>query len=138
LNWVVWENPPHYITTFIMSQLTLAQVTATFYRLAKLANSEKGLSAYAIKQLYLACVISVVDYDSAIWWKGQQYLKKSLQQLQNLRLQKILKVFKTASIVSMKVKTALASAFLKLDNNTQKYTVWIKRLVNNHSVNIAI
>jgi len=113
-------------------------VTATFYRLARLANSKKGLSAYAIKQLYLTCVTSVAVYNSAIWWKDQQHLKKPLQQLQNLRLQKILKIFKTASIVSMKVETALASASIKLNNNLQKYAVQVKRLVKNHSVNIAI
>jgi len=43
-----------------------AQATVMFYRLAQLANSERGLSAYSIQQLYLACVTSVADYESVI------------------------------------------------------------------------
>lgn len=116
----------------------VAQATATFYRLARLANSERGLSAYAIRQLYLACVTSVADYGSVIWWKGQGHLKSRLQKLQNLGLRKILGVFKTAPIVPMEVEAAIPPISIRLDNNIQKYAVRTKRLPNNHPINIAI
>jgi hypothetical protein len=39
-----------------------------FYRLNRLSNILKGLSLFAIRQLYLACVTSVADYGSILWW----------------------------------------------------------------------
>ncbi len=37
-----------------------------FYRLNRLSNISKGLSPFAIRQLYLACVTSVADYGSIL------------------------------------------------------------------------
>jgi ribonuclease HI len=116
----------------------VAQATATFHRLARLANSERGLSAYALRQLYLACVTSVADYGSVIWWKGQQNLKKPLQSLQNLGLRKILGVFRTAPIPPMEVEAGLAPTSIRLDNNIRRYALRTKRLASNHPVQVAI
>jgi hypothetical protein len=43
-----------------------SQARSSFYRLARLANTEQGLSPFAIRQLYLACVTSVADYGAVI------------------------------------------------------------------------
>ena len=48
-----------------------SQARSAFQRMTRLANTAKGLSPFAIRQLYLACVTSVADYGAAIWWKGQ-------------------------------------------------------------------
>ena len=37
-----------------------------FYRLNRLSNIGRGLSLYAVRQLYLACVTSVADYGSIL------------------------------------------------------------------------
>ena len=81
-----------------------AQARSAFQRMARLANSEKGLSPFALCQLYLACVTSIADYGSVIWWKGQAQFKKPLQDLQNLGLRKILGAFKTTPILPMEAK----------------------------------
>ncbi len=47
--------------------IRVAQAKGAFYRLNRLANTEKGLSPSALRQLYLACVNSVADYGSQIW-----------------------------------------------------------------------
>jgi len=33
-----------------------------FYSISKLANTERELSFQALRQLYIACVVSVADY----------------------------------------------------------------------------
>ena len=40
-----------------------------FYRVNRLSNITIGLSPFAIRQLYMACVTSVADYGSILWWK---------------------------------------------------------------------
>jgi len=47
------------------------QARSAFNRMARLINSEKGLTPFAIRQLYTAYITSVTDYRSPIWWKGQ-------------------------------------------------------------------
>ena len=42
-----------------------------FYRVQRLTNISRGLSPFAIRQLYLACVTSVIDYGSLLWWKTE-------------------------------------------------------------------
>jgi hypothetical protein len=70
--------------------IRVSQARSAFLRLARLANTERGLSPIAIRQLYLACVTSIADYGSIIWWKGQAGFLKPLQTLQNQALRRIL------------------------------------------------
>ncbi|KAF1938419.1 hypothetical protein EJ02DRAFT_457877, partial [Clathrospora elynae] len=58
-------------------------------RMCCLANSEHGLSPYAIRQLYMACVTSVANYGCQVYWKGQAFVKKELQALQNMACNKV-------------------------------------------------
>ncbi len=44
-----------------------SQARSAFQRMARLANSERGLTPSAMRQLYLACVTSIADYGSIIW-----------------------------------------------------------------------
>jgi Reverse transcriptase (RNA-dependent DNA polymerase) len=43
-----------------------SQAKSAYLRMARLANSEKGLTPFALRQLYLACVVSVADYGSIL------------------------------------------------------------------------
>ena len=43
-----------------------SQAKSDFLRMSRLANIERGLSPYALRQLYLACITSVADYRSVI------------------------------------------------------------------------
>ena len=55
-----------------------SQAKSAYLRMARLANSEKGLTQFALQQLYLACVVSVADYGLVIWWRGQASLLRPL------------------------------------------------------------
>ena len=103
--------------------------------MARLANSERGLSPFAIRQLYVACITSVADYGSPIWWRGQAQFKKPLQALQNLGLRKILGVFKTAPIVPMEVEAALQPPEVRLNTNLRKFAIRAIKLAPWHPIN---
>ena len=68
------------------------------YRINRLVNISRGLSPFAIRQLYLACITSVADYGSELWWDNNKSIRP-LQAIQNLATRKILGVFKTASLL---------------------------------------
>ena len=63
-----------------------SQARSVFNCMTRLANTGKGLTPFALRQLYIACITSVADYGSPIWWKGQAQFKRPLQALQNLGL----------------------------------------------------
>ena len=104
--------------------------------MARLANSEKGLTPFALRQLYLACVVSVADYGSVIWWRGQASLLRPLQAIQNLAVRKILGVFKTAPIIPMEVEAAVLPPRVRLNTNIRQYAFRILKLSPEHPVNM--
>ena len=103
--------------------------------MARLANSEKGLTPFALRQLYLACVVSVADYGSVIWWRGQASLLRPLKAIQNLAVRKILGVFKTAPIIPIEVEAAILPPRVRLNTNIRQYTFRLLKLSPEHPVN---
>jgi hypothetical protein len=91
----------HHVSTKV------AKARGAFFRMSRLANIRRGLTPFALRQIYTACVMSIADYGTEIWWRGQQHLTKLLQGVQNLAIRKILGVFKTAPILPMEVESAL-------------------------------
>ena len=112
-----------------------SQVRSAFQRMTRLANTAKGLSPFAVRQLYLACVTSVADYGSPIWWRGQAQFERPLQALQNLALRKILGVFKTAPIVPMEVEAALQPPNVRLNASIRNYAIRALKLSPKHPIN---
>src|SRR5665213_15810 len=106
--------------------------------MARLANSEKGLTPFALRQLYLACVVSVADYGSVNWWRGQQSLIRPLQAIQNLAIRKILGVFKTAPIIPMEAESVLAPPAVRLNTNIRQYAFRMLKISPKHPVNSEI
>jgi len=115
-----------------------SQARSAFYRLGRLANMERGLSAYAIRQLYLACVTSVADYGSQIYWQSQSYAKTLLQPLHNLACRKILGTFRTAPALPTSIEAGLLSPAIRLNTSLQKYAIRANQLASTHPITIAI
>ena len=114
------------------------QAKSAYLRMARLANSERGLTPFALRQLYQACVVSVADYGSVIWWRGQAALIRPLQAIQNLAVRKILGVFKTAPIIPMEVEAALPPFKVRLNTNLRQYAFRMLKLSPKHPVNSEI
>lgn len=119
-------------------QIRVAQAKSAFHRMARLANTERGLSPLAMRQLYMACVTSIADYGSVIWWRGQEQFKKSLQALQNIALRKILGVFKSTPIIPMEVEAALPPPHTRLSTAIRNYSVRMAKLSKNHPINVEL
>ena len=101
-------------------------------------NIEKGLSPRAVRQLYLACITSIADYRSPVWWRGQASFRGPLQALQNLALRKILGVFRTAPIEPIEVEAALFPPRIRLDYSLKRYTFRALKLPRGHPIYLAI
>ena len=114
--------------------IRISQAKNAFFRMARLANIQSGLSPHAIRQLYLACVSSVIDYGSPVWWRGQAHITKELQKLQNLATRNILGVFKTAPTPVLEVEAGLLPPDVRLDDLTRKYAMRIRRSPHQHPV----
>ena len=114
--------------------IRVAQAKAAFQRMTRLTNAEKGLSPVAMRQLYLACVTSISDYASQVWWKGQNNYKAMLQSLQNIALRRILGCFKTTPIKPMEVEACLCPPDIRLNHSRRKYAMRCHQLGPNHPV----
>lgn len=57
------------------------EATKIFYQIKRLSNIKRGLSFYAIRQLYIACITLITDYMVLIWWRGQRYILDKYQKL---------------------------------------------------------
>ena len=106
--------------------------------MTRLASLGRGLSLFALCQLYLACVTSIADYGSPIWWKGQAQFKRPLQALQNIGLRNILGVFKTAPIIPIEVEAALAPPSIRLNTSIRRYVLRALKLPSSHLINKVV
>jgi len=104
-------------------------------RLNRLTTVTKGLSSFAIRQLYLACITSVTDYGSELWWKVNSKINlKPLQAIQNQGNRKILGVFKTAPSIPMELEAALPPPQIRLNHKSRRYILRVLKLSSKHPV----
>ena len=116
----------------------IAKARNAFFRMARLASIEKGLTPFALRQLYIACVTSIADYGAIIWWNNQLNFVQQLQSLQTLAMRKILGVFKTAPILPMEVECALPPPDVRIASSIRDYAFRLHKLAPTHPVNKAI
>ncbi len=115
----------------------VAQAKSAFYRMVRIANSENGLSPFALRQLYLACVASIADYGAIIWWRGQAGLAYKLQLLQNEAIRRILGVFRTAPIIPIEVEAGLVPLSIRLNTTIRQYAFRTFKLPEQHPIRLA-
>lgn len=125
----VWFDPHLLFKNHI--RIRSMQAEATFQRLERLANIERGLSAKALRQLYLACVTTVADYGSEIWWKPKKAVRP-LETIQGRAAKKILGVFQTAPNLPSEIEANLFPVKLRLQNKSIQYAIRVKDLQSNH------
>src|SRR5436189_6468457 len=99
----------------------IASIIRIFHQITRLSNTERGLSFQAMRQLYIACIVSVADFGVLIWWNNQKFLLEKYQKLQNLALKKILEAFKTLLIIIMKLEAAIPPPKIRFDKTCMNY-----------------
>jgi len=106
----------------------VAAACRMFHSISRLANTERGLSFQAMRQLYIACITSVADYGVSVWWKNQQYLLDKFEKLQNSALRKILGAFKTSSVSAMQIEAGLPSTQVRFEKLCKNYALRILKM----------
>src|SRR5690606_6017586 len=131
LRWLgVWLDSKLSFKEHVKTKVAAAQQSLALIR--QLANTEKGLSAAGIRQLYQTCVVSVVDYGSEVWWKGQTHLANKLQLLQNSATRSILGAFRTSPTTVLDAEAGLLPANLHLNYNQTRLATRILKLPSTH------
>ncbi len=114
-------------------QIKIIAITRTLHSLFKLMNSEWRLNAKSERQLYLACVTIISDYDVEIWWNNQKSHAIKFRKLQNAALRKILRAFRTSLIEVMQIEAEISSVKVQLDQKCKNYAIKIVELPKKHS-----
>ena len=91
-----------------------------------------------MRQLYIACITSVADYEVSIWWNNQKFLLEKYQKLQNSALKKILEAFKTSLYMTMKLEAAIISSKARFDRICKNYALRIMQISKNHSIRLRV
>ena len=112
-----------------------SKARSNLHRMLRIVNISRGLSPAAVRQLYLACIVSIADYGSVLWWKGQKSLIRPLQAIQNSATLRILGIFKTAPILARDVESALLLPHIRLDTNIRQYAFRLAKLSRDHPIN---
>jgi hypothetical protein len=132
-SWIKPKNLVRWLGIWLDSKLSfkehvekkIADATRVFCQIARLSNTERDLSLQAMRQLYIACIVSIADYKVLIWWNKQKFLLEKYQKLQNNAIKKILEVFKTSPIIAMKLETALSLFKIRFNRICQNYALRI-------------
>ena len=125
------QNIVKWLGIYIDSRLTFKDhiikkteaANRVFHQIARLSNTERGLSFQAMRQLYIACVCSIADYGVPIWWAGQQSLLDKYQKLQNQALLKILGAFRGSTIRAMEIEASLLPPRARLNKICRSYVL---------------
>src|SRR5438045_297289 len=107
-------------------------------KIERLSNTERELSFQAMRQLYIACIISVADYEVPVWWNNQKFLLEKYQKLQNSALRKILEAFKISLYMTMKLKAAIISFRGRFNRLCKNYALRIMQIPKNHSIRLRV
>src|SRR5437762_9815027 len=119
-------------------KIKISAATRIFHQIARLSNTERDLSFQAMRQLYIACITSVADYEVPIWWNNQKFLLEKYQKLQNSALRKILEAFKILLYMTMKLKAAIISSRARFNRICKNYALRIMQIPKNHSIRLRV
>lgn len=106
------------------------------YRLNRLTTVSLGLGPHAMRQLYMACITSITDYGSQLWYKpeGVDSLLKPIQDIQNMALRKILGCFKTSPTRAVEIEAAIPPVKARLSGTVRKYALRASKLPKSHPI----
>jgi hypothetical protein len=113
--WLNWK-----LNFRVHVQIKIATVTRTLHSLFRLLNNEWKLNVKLEKQLYLACITFISDYDAENWWNNQKSYSIKFRKLQNAALRKILRVFQTSFIDVMQIEVEISSMKVWLDRKCKE------------------
>ena len=118
-------------------QIRATKALATFNRMERLANTENGLTANSLRQIYRACVVSALDYGSPVWWKPSRSIVR-LDAIQGKAARRILGVFRTAPALPAALEAGLLPPAVRLERLSIIYGLRARDLPQNHPIQEAM
>lgn len=115
-------------------QQKTAAATRALNMISRLSNSEWGLSAPAMRQLYYTCITPIADYGAEIWWKGQIGLANKLEKLQSEANRRILGAFRTSPTAALEIEASTLPVPLRLDRLCTRYAYRVLQMLPDHPV----
>src|SRR5436853_7699778 len=91
-----------------------------------------------MRQLYIACISSVADYDVPVWWNNQKNMLEKFQKLQNIVLRKMLGAFKTFLINAMKLEASISLPKVRFERICKNYAWRTLQMHENHSIKLRV
>jgi ribonuclease HI len=119
-------------------EIKIASATRVFHQIARLSNTERGLSFQAMRQLYIACITLIADYGVPIWWNNQKHLLEKYQKLQNLALRKILGAFKTSPSMAMELEAVVPPPKVRFNKICKNYALRILQVFESHPLRLRV
>jgi hypothetical protein len=101
-----------------------------------LGNTQKGLSARELRQVYLQAILPILTYASPVWFNRirQKGLVEKIQKVQNIALRKITGAFRTTNIQAMESIISIPPVIATLTKLNYQYSTRIRSLGMNHPV----
>ena len=131
----IWFDPGLTFKDHIKIRATKAY--SSFKRMERLANSERGLTARSLRQLYRACVVSVADYGAPVWWKSKRSVAP-LQAIQSKAARKILGVFRTAPVEPTELEASLLPPAIRIERQVALYGTRLEELPGSNPIAKAL
>ena len=116
----------------------IASAQKVFMQIERLSNTERNLSFQAMRQLYIACISSVADYEVPIWWNNQKHLLEKFQKLQNQTLRKILDAFKTSPVSVMEIEVSISSFKVRFNRICKNYALRILQMHDKYPIRLRV
>lgn len=102
--------------------------------IARLASREKGLSYYALRQLFQTCAAPISNFRAEVWWNGQVGLSNIIQQIQNQAMSKIGGAFQTTPSTLLEAETACRLTAIQLYEMQRKNALRLLSMPPTHPV----
>lgn len=87
--------------------IVAAKVEQAVQGLQIMGNTQRGMKAIHLRRLYTTCIIPLITYATAVWWKGKQSHITKLEKHQNTALRCILGAFRTTSIAALQIEASI-------------------------------
>ena len=93
-----------------------------------LGNTIRGMSPNHFRTVYRACVVPVMEYGAAVWWKGKKSHAGKLERVQNKALVKICAAFRTSPVAALQVEAAIKPISHHLDTVIERVGIRLMKL----------
>ncbi|KAA8917134.1 hypothetical protein TRICI_000701, partial [Trichomonascus ciferrii] len=110
---------------------TEAKALRTIGQIWRLGGCYRGASVQAVSQLYLGCVLPIIEYGATVWkFRVTDIDIESLQRVQNVALRRILGAVKTTPIQAMHVEAGIMPIRYRLLQTTLRQGLRILNKIN--------